>query len=133
MLVMSTLVGTSGRTYTPLPIDAGRGFPQSFPLLFGNRNYRFRLYVNAPASQVKDRSLILDLPTPEAFLVVQVELDIAADISQVIFLRKVVPGLEYEASDIALTFSQQRVAVQNLNGQGSFGSQVTGAIALRWA
>lgn len=130
---MSILIGTIERTYTPLPIDVSRGFPQSFPLVFSNRNYRFRLYVNAPTSLVKDKTQILDLPSPEAFLVVKIELDLSTGIRQPIFLRKVVPGLEYEADNIVLTFSQQRIAVQNLNGQGNFGSQVTGAIALRWA
>lgn len=130
---MSGLIGAIERTYTPLPIDVSQGFPQSFPLLFANRNYRFRLYVNAPTSLVKDKTRVLDLPSPEAFLVVQVELDLSAGIRQPIFLRKVVPGLEYEADNIVLTFPQQRVAVQNLNGQGDFGSQVAGAIALRWA
>lgn len=128
---MDKLVGASGRTYTPLPIDSSRGFPQAFPVLFASRNYRFRLYVNAPATLLKDKSLILDLPTPEAFLVLQVELDLTGGIRQPIFLRKVVPNLEYEAENIALIFSQQGVAVQNLNGQGNFGSQVTGGIALR--
>lgn len=130
---MDTLVGASERTYTPLPIDSSRGFPQAFPLVFGNRNYRFRLYVNAPATLLKDKSLILDLPTPEAFLVLQVELDLTEVIRQPIFLRKVVPALEYAADNITLIFPQQRVAVQNLNGQGNFGSQVTGGIAPRWA
>jgi hypothetical protein len=132
-LKMETLIGASGRTYTPLPIDRRRGFPQSFPLVFASRNYRFRLYVNAPASLVKDKTLVLDLPSPEAFLVVQVDLDLQGGISQPIFLRKVVPGMEYESENIALIFPQQRVAVQNLNGQGSFGSQVAGGITLRWA
>ncbi len=128
---MDKLVGASERTYTPLPIDGGRGFPQSFPLVFASRNYRFRLYVNAPASLVKDKTLVLDLPSPEAFLVVQVELDLPTGTRQPIFLRKVVPGIEYESENIALIFPQQRVAMQNLNGQGDFGSQVTGGIALR--
>jgi hypothetical protein len=128
---MSILIGAIDRTYTPLPIDGDRGFPQSFSLVFSNRNYLFRLYVNAPASLIKDKTQFLDLPSPEAFLAVQIELDLATGIRQPIFLRKVVPGLEYEADNIVLTFSQQRVAVQNLNGQGDFGSQVTGAITLR--
>lgn len=128
---MSILIGTIERTYTPLPIDVSRGFPQSFPLVFSNRNYRFRLYVNAPASLVKDKTQILDLPSPDVFLVVQIELDLSTGIRQPIFLRKVVPDLEYEAGNIALIFPHQRVAVQNLNGQGNFGSQVMGAIALR--
>jgi len=128
---MSILIGTTERTYTPLPIDVSRGFPQSFPLVFSNRNYRFRLYVNAPATLVKDKTQILELPSAEAFLVVQVELDLANGIRQIIFLRKVVPDLEYATENIALIFPQQRVAVKNFNGQGDFGSAITGAIAPR--
>jgi hypothetical protein len=52
---------------------------------------------------------------------------------QPIFNRKVIPTLKYEAGDIALNFPQQRIALQNLNGQGNFGSKVTGGIASRWA
>ena len=124
-------VGTSNRSFSPLPIDSSRGFPQSFPLLFANRNYLFRLYVNVPANQVEEKSEVLDLPSADAFLVVSVELDLPDGTRQPIFLRKVVPGLEYEAENIALVFPQQRVAVLNLNSNGEFGSQVTGGIALR--
>jgi hypothetical protein len=132
-LSMTTLVESSGRTFTPLPIDSNRGFPQAFPVLFAGQTYRFRLYVNAPASLLEDRALVLDLPALEALLVVQVELESSAGILQPIFLRKVLPELEYEAAGIALNFPQQRVALQNLNGQGNFGSQVTGGIGPRWA
>jgi len=128
-----TLSRTSGRTFTALPIDSSRGFPQVFSVLFANRNYLFRLYVNVPASGINNKTLILDLPSANAFLIVTVELDLPDGTRQPIFLRKVVPGLEYETGSIAMTFPQQRVAVQNLNGQGEFGSQVTGGITLRWA
>jgi hypothetical protein len=130
---MDFLVGPSGRIYAPLSIDPSRGFPQSFSLQFANRTYRFRLYVNAPFHLVKDKALVLDLPSAEAFLVVQVELDQPTGTRPLIFLRKVVPSLEYEAENIALTFPQQQVAVRNLNGEGIFGSQVTGGVAPRWA
>jgi len=130
---MKIPVGASGRTYTPLPIDGTRGVPQSFPVFFANRTYRFRLYVNVPAARVRDKTLILDLPSADAFLVVGVELDLPDGTRHPIFVRKVVPGLEYEAGSIAIVFPQQRVAVQNLNGQGEFGSQITGGIAPRWA
>lgn len=123
--------GISNRSFAPLPIDSSRGFPQLFPFLFANRNYLFRLYVNVPAAQAEDKSEVLDLPSADAFLVVSVELDLPDGTRQPIFLRKVVPGLEYETENIALVFPQQRVAVLNLNSSGEFGSQVTGGIALR--
>jgi hypothetical protein len=130
---MSILIGAVERTYTPLPIDVSRGFPQSFPLVFSNRNYRFRLYVNAPAALINDKTKVFDLPSPDICLVVQIEIELSSGVRQPIFLRKVVPDLEYEAENIVLIFPQQRIAVKNLNGQGDFGSQVMGAIALRWA
>jgi hypothetical protein len=207
---MEVTIGQSGRSYVPLPIEASRGFPQSFPVVFGSRTYRFQLYVNVPASviqrskysycfdtilsnaidnvstkivvvstegfptttpfsvRIEDEVLlvtgiagnslsvkrgtdstkatahpsgtpvlyvtsILDLPYPNAFLVAQVAIDLLEGEQQPIFSRKVIPTLEYEAGDIALNFPQQRIALQNLNGQGNFGSQVTGGIASRWA
>jgi hypothetical protein len=209
---MDALVGASGRTYTQLPIDGSRGFPQSFPLLFEGRTYQFRLYINVSASLLNNKSnslsysartilsspinanattitvtstasfpssipfgvriddevmivtamagtswtvtrgvdgttatphanaalvvynsAILDLPFPDTFLVVQVEVQLPDTTRQTLFLRKVVTSLEYEAENIALVFPQQRVAVSNLNGQGDFGSQVIGGIAPRWA
>lgn len=122
----------SGRTYTPLPLDATRGFPQSFPVLFGGRAYHFGLYVNAAAGRLGDAEELLELPAPDAFLVVRVEREEAGGGRETIFLRKVVPGLEYECGDIALVFPAQRVARLNLNGQGNFGSAVAGGIAARW-
>jgi hypothetical protein len=200
---MDALVGASGRTYTLLPIDGTRGFPQSFPVLFEGRSYQFRLYVNIPTAllHVKPTALasavtagdavitvtstvgfptrapfrvriekevlvitamtanvwavtrgadsttpaahasgtpvvytitVLDLPSPEACLVVHVMVELPDATQHPIFLRKVVPGLEYEVENIALLFPQQRVAVSNLNGVGDFGSQVIGGIATRW-
>jgi len=209
---MAALIGVSGRTYAPLPIDGSRGFPQSFPLLFAGRTYQFRLYINVPASllnnslnrfsyisrtilsssinanattitvtstacfpsitpfevRVDDEIMnvtatastswtvtrgadgtravphdtassviysaaILDLPLSDSFLVVKVEVELPDATRQTLFLRKVVTDLEYETESIALIFPQQRVAVSNLNGQGNFGTQIIGGIALRWA
>jgi len=113
-------------------------------LVFANRNYRFRLYVNANAPALKDKAAIFDLPLApsagdkalatdfrEAYLVVRAELDQPAGAPQLVFVRKVMPELEYEFAGVALYFPQQRVAVQNLNGVGNFGTQITGGIALR--
>lgn len=130
---MNALVAKSGRQYSPLPIDGMRGFPQSFPLLFGGRTYHFRMYVNIPAELLTDQLTFLDLPSDQAFLVVQVEHELADGTRETIFLRKVVPSLEYEAEHLALIFPRQLVARSNLNGQGDFGSQVIGGIAPRWA
>lgn len=128
---MSLLAGTSGRQFTPLPIDNARGYPQSFAFVFLDQNYHFRLYVNIPAELLNRGTEFIELPSPDAFLVVHVERELVDGARRTIFLRKVVPELEYEAENIALVFSRQRVARNNLNGQGDFGSQVIGGIARR--
>lgn len=122
------------RSYTPLPIDASRGFPQTFQMLFGGQTYYFSLYVNVAAERLAATADgVLELPSEDAFLVVSVARERAGGERATIFRRKVVAGLEYEAGEIALVFTRQRVARRNLNGQGDFGSQVSGGIAPRWA
>lgn len=130
---MDALTEPSGRSYTPLPIDGTQGLPQEFPVLFADRIYHFRLHVNALPALLEDRTAILELPAPEAFLVVRVEVESPDASRRTIFLRKVIRELEYQAEAIALTFPQQRVAVGNLNGRGEFGTRLSGGIAARWA
>jgi hypothetical protein len=130
---MDALVAKSGRSYTPLPIDGARGFPQSFPFSFEGQSYRYRLYFNVAAELLDARPEFIETPSEEAFLVVQVDRDLAGATGETIFQRKVVPGLEYEAEEIALLFSAQRLARANLNGQGEHGTRVLGGIARRWA
>jgi hypothetical protein len=153
---MDPITAASGHVYAPLPIDGDRGFPQVFPLLFNGRTYRFQMYVNVSSALTTDATavlalpfpengparvqpdgtlapLVFDIPVPQAFLIVRVDQDQPGGTTRLVFLRKVVPGLEYQAGDIALTFAQMLVAVRNLNGQGAFGSLVTGGIAPRWA
>jgi hypothetical protein len=48
---------------------------------------------------------------------------------QTVFLRKVVPSLEYRAGGLALTFPTQIVSWHNLNNAGNFGSNVVGGVA----
>jgi hypothetical protein len=129
---MDTLTGKSGRTYLPLPINAEQGFPQSFPLLFDGRTYHFNFYINAAAHVLARREQFIDVPTEEAFLVLRLEREVADAAREVIFLRKLVPDLEYEAEELALFFTKQKIARDNLNGSGAHGTQVVGGIAQRW-
>lgn len=125
----------SKRRYSLLPIDCTRGFPQSFQVLFGAKTYYFWIYVNIPAHFLDDKTSFIELPDEkrgQAFLVVRVEREGLGDTREAIFSRKVVPDIEYEAEDIALTFKPCRIARNNLNGQGELGSQVVGGIASRW-
>lgn len=131
---MDVTTSQSGRNYSPLPIDATRGFPQSFSSTFAGKTYHFFMYVDVDAALLGPSTKNpLQLPTGNAFLVVQVEKENRDSTRTVIFLRKVVPDLEYLAGDIALIFPTQVVAQANLNGIGEFGSVVVGGIAARWA
>jgi len=124
----------SGRSYIALPIDATQGFPQSFSFAFNTVTYLFSLYVNVQADQLSaEDGDLFDLPTDIAFLVLRVDVENAEGARSTLFLRKVVPELEYTAGPIALYFPEQVIARQNLNGMGDFGSRMTGGIAQRWA
>ncbi|UPJ53435.1 hypothetical protein IVB30_20225 [Bradyrhizobium sp. 200] len=118
------------RSYLQLPINADQGFPQAFRLSFAGQVYIILLYVNVPE---ENRESLLELPTSQdaaqqAFMVMRVTRDSAP--SGTIFQRKLVPNLEYRAAELAFVFRQMRVARQNLNGIGSFGSAVVGGVAL---
>jgi hypothetical protein len=120
------------RTYLQLPINADQGFPQALRLSFAGQVYVILLYVNVPEN---NRDAVLDLPTSsldadaqQAFMVMRVTRDSAP--AQTIFQRKLVRNMEYRAAELAFVFRQLRVARQNLNGIGSFGSAVVGGVAL---
>ena len=124
-----TIIATSGRTYDPLPIDNAAGLPQVFPFLLGGVRYQFTLYVDAPEDSLGPLEELMTLPDALRFLVVRVDVLGSAGAQQTIFLRKVVPSLEYRAGPLALTFPTQIVARRNLNGAGTFGSNVIGGVA----
>lgn len=130
---MDALIAKSGKSFTPLPINVAQGFPQSFPLLFDGGTYHFKLYVNVAAHLLDDRPQFIDVPAEEAFLVLSIERELTDATRELIFLRKIVPDLEYEAENISLLFRELRIARDNLNGAGAHGSQVVGGIARRWA
>jgi hypothetical protein len=118
------------RVYLLLPINPDEGFPQSFRLDFGGRAYRLLLYVNVPDGADPPPDDAYDLPAPGAFMVMRVTRE--GPTPQVIFQRKLVLNLEYEAAELAFVFRKLRVARQNLNGVGAFGSNVRGGVAPRW-
>jgi hypothetical protein len=130
---MDPLIAKSGKSFTPLPINEEQGFPQSFPLVFAGGTYHFKLYANVAAHLLGDRSQFINVPAEEAFLVLSVERELTDATRELVFLRKIVPDLEYEAENIALLFREQRIARDNLNGSGVHGTYVVGGIARRWA
>jgi len=72
---------------------------------------------------------LMVLPDAQRFLVVRVDVLAADGTTQTIFLRKIVPSLEYSVRGIGLYFPSQIVARRNLNGFGSFGSNIVAGFA----
>lgn len=122
----------SSREFIPLPIDNTRGFPQSFPLVFNGTTYHFWLYVNVAAERLADTTDPLSLPGRDAHMVVRVQVELEDGTRSTIFMRKIIPGLEYETESIVLSFDKCEVYARNLGGVGDFGSNVKGGIAARW-
>jgi len=123
------ITGASGRTYDPLPIDNTAGFPQQFPFLLNGVRYQFAVYVDVPEAALGPMEELMVLPDRQRFLVVRADVLGADGSQQTIFLRKVVPSLEYRAGGLALTFPTQIVARRNLNNAGNFGSNVVAGVA----
>jgi len=122
------ITGPSGRAYDPLPIDNTAGFPQGFPLSLNGINYQFSLYVDVPEAALGPIGEVMVLPDAQRFLVVRVDILAADGTTQTIFLRKVVPSLEYSVRGIGLYFPTQIVARRNLNGVGSFGTNIVAGV-----
>ena len=126
-----TITGASCRVYDPLPIDNAAGFPQSFPFLLGRVSYQFTVYADVPQAALGPIDELMTLPDAARFLVVRADVLAADGSRRTIFLRKVVPSLEYLAGALALTFPTQIVARRNLNNAGTYGSNVVGGVAAR--
>jgi hypothetical protein len=114
-------------TFQQLPIDPADGFPQAFRLTLAGRTYRFLLYANVAEELLDGTPGLLDLPAKGAFLVLSVDRE-EPDGPRAILRRKLVPGITYHAAELALTFPTMRLDPRNLNGIGSFGSQVVGGV-----
>ncbi len=119
------------RTYLQLPINADEGFPQAFRLNFLGNLYRVSLYVNVLEGDTPlPDDHIFQLPEPGAFMVMTVAREDMAG-PAFLFRRKLVLNLEYEAAELAFVFQKINVARRNLNGIGSYGSEVVGGVAAR--
>jgi hypothetical protein len=117
--------------FLALPVNADEGFPQAFRLALAGRTYQFRLYANVAEELLDaDPTGQLDLPVRGAFLVLSVDREEPGGLATIL-RRKLVPGVEYHAAELALTFPTMRLDPRNLNGVGAFGSQVAGGVALR--
>lgn len=123
------ITGPSGRIYDALPIDNAAGFPQRFPLLLNSVRYQFLLYVDVPEAVLGSIDELMILPDARRFLVVRIDVARPDGTPQAVFLRKVVPSLEYRVGGFAIYLPTQIVARRNLNNPGSFGSNVVGGVA----
>jgi hypothetical protein len=123
------ITGPSGRAYDPLPIDNTAGFPQQFSLSLNCVNYQFQFYVDVPEAALGPIDEVMVLPDAQRFLVARVDTLAADGTTQTIFLRKIVPSLEYSVRGVGLYFPTQIVARRNLNGVGSFGSNIVAGVA----
>jgi hypothetical protein len=126
---MTIVLSPSGQSYDALPIDNAAGFPQRFPLLLNGVRYQFLLYVDVPEEALGPIDELMILPDARRFLVVRVDVIGPDGTQQPVFLRKVVPSLEYRTGGLAIYFPTQIVARRNLNNPGNFGSNVIGGVA----
>jgi hypothetical protein len=120
------------QNFLRLPINADEGFPQAFMLATGDAMYRFVLYVNVAEELLPGPETVMDLGSGVAgvFMVLTVAREDPGG-ETVLLRRKIVPGLQYQAGDLMLTFTTLRVAVRNLNAVGTYGSEVVGGVAQR--
>jgi hypothetical protein len=118
-------------SFLQLPIDPAEGFPQAFRLSLADVVYQFRLYANVSEQVVESLpDEPVDLPIVGAFLVLSVAREAPSGLTTIL-RRKLVAGVSYEAGELMLTFRTMRLDRRNLNGLGSFGSEVVGGVALR--
>ncbi len=122
---------TPHHPYLRIPIDADQGFPQALRISLGRRIYVLSAHVNVTDEELLRATTPLRLPCPGAFLALEVSAEEAAG-TRVLFRRKVVADLEYEAAELALLFTDLSVHPRNINGSGAYGSSVVGGVALRW-
>jgi len=120
---------SSPLTFATLPVNADEGFPQCFRLQLGTTVYQLDFSVNVAEEVLALSSGVLDLPADRAFLVVGVAQETPAGLLSLL-RRKVVPGLQYPAGPLVLTFPSAQIDVRNLHGAGSYGSSVVGGVAL---
>jgi hypothetical protein len=119
------------QAFQRLPVDPAEGFPQAFRLALAGQTYQFRFQANV-AEEVLDThpSGLIDLPAPGAFLTLAVDRETPGG-AVALLRRKLVSNVEYQAAELLLVFRTMRVDRRNLNGIGSFSSEVVGGVALR--
>jgi hypothetical protein len=143
MSVMTTAAATASLQFSQLPVLADQGLPQVFSCTIGATSYDFGVYANINAAEGDPPQTLYDLASaagpngpadPPGYLVLRIARQGPAG-PQVIFLRKLVPepGLIHYGAELAVKAVTAIVARGNMNGTGSYGSQIVIGVAQRWA
>jgi hypothetical protein len=133
----------AGLAFFQLPVVPDQGLPQAFSCTIGATSYDFGVYASINAGDSDPPEAMYDLAQPggvaipaepPGYLVLRIARQGTAG-PQVIFLRKLVPepGLIHYAAELAIKLTTAIVARGNLNGPGSYGSQIVIGVAQRWA
>lgn len=126
-----------------LPVDPDQGLPQAFSCTIGTSDYDIGLYASISPAASDPLQAVYDLAGPRGlavaadppgYLVLRIVRQ-DPDRPHVIFLRKVIPdpALIHAAAELAVKVVTAVVARGNLNGSGSYGSQIVIGVAQRWA
>lgn len=133
----------AGLQFFQLPVVPDQGLPQAFSCTVGATSYDFGVYANINSSESDPPETAYDLASvgglaspkdPPGYLVLRIVRQGAGG-AQVIFLRKLVPepGLIHYGAELAVKLTTAILARGNLNGSGSYGSQILIGVAQRWA
>jgi hypothetical protein len=136
-------VAGAGLSFFQLPVAADQGLPQAFSCTVGVTSYDFGVYASINVGEADPPQTLYDLSSPSelaaaadppGYLVLRIARQGAAG-PQVIFLRKLVPepGLVHYGAELAVKVTTAILARGNLNGTGSYGSQILIGVAQRWA
>lgn len=133
----------AGLQFFQLPVVADQGLPQAFSCVVGTTNYDFGVYANINVAEGDPPETTYNLASlgglavpadPPGYLVLRIVRP-GPDGPQVIFLRKLVPetDLIHYGAELAVKVTAAILARGNLNGTGSYGSQIVIGVAQRWA
>jgi hypothetical protein len=122
--------------FAPLPVVGDQGLPQAFNCDIGDASFDFGVYANLAVAEDDPAGTVYDLASPGApgYLVLRVVQQSETG-PRVLLLRRLVaePDLIHDAGPLAVRMTRARIARGNLNGTGSYGTQITIEVARRWA
>jgi hypothetical protein len=142
-VMTAAAAATASLQFSQLPVLADQGLPQAFSCTIGATSYDFGVYANINAAEGDPPQTLYDLAAPAGlagpadppgYLVLRIARP-GPNGPQVIFLRKLAPepGLIHYGAELAVKAVTAIVARGNMNGTGSYGSQIVIGVAQRWA